>query len=98
MGRHIGTVRVSSKGQIVIPAPLRRRLGIKTGQRLVVRAGRGEGVVLEPAERAADAVEEMRKRLKSAARALGRDLVRELHARRRSERERERRLRERRGH
>ena len=38
MGRESTIVRVSSKGQIVIPVAVRRRLGLKTGQPLAIRA------------------------------------------------------------
>ncbi len=45
------TTKVSSKGQIVIPAEIRRRLGIRKGQRLIVET-RGDAVVLRPATKA----------------------------------------------
>lgn len=38
---------VSSKGQIVIPAALREKLGIKTGTRLAVRSEENQ-LVLQP--------------------------------------------------
>ncbi len=43
------TTRVSTKGQVVIPGPLRRRLGIRAGDRLEanIEAGR---IVLAPAK------------------------------------------------
>ncbi len=41
---------VSSKGQIVIPAALRERLGIKTGTRLAVRSEENQ-LILQPITR-----------------------------------------------
>ncbi|MGQ0549547.1 MAG: AbrB/MazE/SpoVT family DNA-binding domain-containing protein [Armatimonadota bacterium] len=42
-------VRVSTKGQIVIPQEVRRRLGIKPGDRVVVVAGDSEAVLMTAA-------------------------------------------------
>jgi AbrB family looped-hinge helix DNA binding protein len=39
-------VKMSTKGQIVIPHEVRRRLGIKPGDRLVVVAGDSEAIVM----------------------------------------------------
>jgi AbrB family looped-hinge helix DNA binding protein len=39
---------VSSKGQIVIPAELRERLGIEAGTRIAVRIERDHLIILEP--------------------------------------------------
>jgi AbrB family looped-hinge helix DNA binding protein len=41
------TSRVSAKGQVVIPAALRRRLGLKKGIRLLVTEGNGT-IILKP--------------------------------------------------
>jgi AbrB family looped-hinge helix DNA binding protein len=43
----MATVTLSSKGQIVIPAPLRKKLGLKQRARLRVEV-RGGKLVLEP--------------------------------------------------
>ncbi|HEV8306574.1 MAG TPA: AbrB/MazE/SpoVT family DNA-binding domain-containing protein [Methylomirabilota bacterium] len=89
MPRQSSVVRVSSRGQIVIPAALRRKLGLRAGQPLAVRAGKGSEVVFVPVgEHAADA-EEMLRRIQAAAAKSRRDLVEELHLRRRQERARE---------
>ncbi|MCP4677189.1 MAG: AbrB/MazE/SpoVT family DNA-binding domain-containing protein [Deltaproteobacteria bacterium] len=40
------TTKMSSKGQIVIPETIRKRLGLKTGSRFVV-VGQGDVVVLK---------------------------------------------------
>ncbi len=37
----------TSKGQLVIPAPLRRKLGIKAGTRVAVRENHGQ-IILQP--------------------------------------------------
>ena len=93
MGRSRSVVRLSSKGQVVIPAHIRRQLGLRTGQALAVRAGRNADIILGPvAERARD-VEALLRRARSWGAARNRDLVSELHERRRRERAR---LRERR--
>jgi len=44
------TTRVTSKGQLVIPAPLRRKLGIRKGTPMVVTERDG-GLFLEPQNR-----------------------------------------------
>lgn len=43
----IATTRMSSKGQVVIPEHVRRRLGLKAGSQFVVVAG-DDAVVLKP--------------------------------------------------
>ena len=89
MGRHARVVRLSSKGQLVIPAPLRRKLGWKTGQALAVRTGSHREIVFSPAEADSQSLEMMLRRARSWAAGRRRDLVEELHARRRRERERD---------
>ncbi len=98
MGRASTIVRVSSKGQIVIPVAVRRRLGLKTGQPLAIRTNTQDEIVLRPADRDSDAVDEMLRRLRSAARKRGGDPLRELHERRRRERALETRKHERWSH
>ena len=44
-------VTVSSKGQVVIPAPIRKKLNIQKGARFLVSV-EGNRIVLEPAEEA----------------------------------------------
>jgi AbrB family looped-hinge helix DNA binding protein len=39
---------VSSKGQVVIPAQLREKLGIEAGTRIAVRIEKGHLIILEP--------------------------------------------------
>lgn len=47
--RDTGMVEVGPKGRVVIPAEIRRRLGIDTGTRLAILVD-GEAVVLVPRE------------------------------------------------
>jgi len=82
-------VRLSSKGQLVIPAALRRKLGFETGQALAVREGADREIVITPAETDSRAFEMALRRARSWAAAPRRDLVDELHRRRHRERERE---------
>lgn len=44
------TTRVSSKGQVVLPGPLRRKLGIRTGDSLEAKIEAGR-IVLTPQSR-----------------------------------------------
>jgi len=62
MRRESTIVRMSSKGQIVIPAAVRRRLGLKTGQQMAIRANTQDEIVLRPADRDSDAVDVMLRR------------------------------------
>ena len=91
-------VRISSKGQIVIPVAFRRKLGLKTGQSLAVRAGAEGEIVLRPVDQDSAAVDEMLRRLRAAGRKLGGDPLHEFHERRRREREIEGRKHERWSH
>jgi AbrB family looped-hinge helix DNA binding protein len=81
-------VRLSSKGQLVIPAALRRRLGLKTGQALAVRSGAHREIVLTPAETASHGLDVMLGQARAWVAARQRNLVEELHQRRRRERAR----------
>lgn len=89
MAHRGNVVRLSSKGQLVIPASLRRRLGLKTGQALAVRAGTRREIVLSPAEEDSLGLEAMLDRARAWSGGRRRDLVAELHDRRRRERARE---------
>ena len=98
MGRQSAIVRVSSKGQIVIPVAFRRKLGLKTGHPLAVRAGNQDEIVLRLVERDSGVVDEMLRRLRSAVKRLGGNPLRDLHERRQRERQLEAQKRERWGH
>lgn len=89
MARRLQVVRVSSKGQIVIPQDVRRRLGLKTGSSLRVRTSEEGEVILSPMTHDSSWIEEARDRFAAWAKEAGRDLVEELHQHRRHERERE---------
>lgn len=82
-------VRLSSKGQVIIPATLRRALRLETGQRLSVQAGAGRAVVFVPLEGGLVDADDMLRRARGWAARSGRDLVDELHRRRQTERARE---------
>ncbi|MBI3181451.1 MAG: AbrB/MazE/SpoVT family DNA-binding domain-containing protein [Myxococcales bacterium] len=91
MARRGQTVRISSKGQVVIPASIRKELGLKTGRTLRVRSTSKKEIVLSLPEANEAFIEEFRRRAAEWAKRTGRDLVEELHERRRKEREEERR-------
>lgn len=88
MARRATVVRLSSKGQLVIPAALRRMLGLETGQALALRRGADREIVITPAETDSQEFETTLRRARSWGGARRRDLVEELHRRRRRERER----------
>lgn len=89
MPRQATIIRLSSKGQLVIPAALRRKLGLKPGQALAVRSGAGREIVLSPAEADEKGVKAMLRQARSWAPRRRRDLVEELHQRRERERRRD---------
>ena len=80
-------VLLSSKGQIVIPAAVRRQLGLQTGQRLALRAN-GRGLLLEPIENGDSNLDADLARARAWVSRTRHDLVDELHRRRARERER----------
>ena len=43
-------VRLSSKGQIIIPASLRRQLGLRKGQAMQARSGSGGEIIFSPVD------------------------------------------------
>lgn len=101
MARSTNIVRLSSRGQVVLPAKLRRETSLKTGQLLRALPGKGRDIILRPAEdEESDLVEalaEARAWFRAWMRKTGRDPLKELELARRGEREREARRRERRG-
>ena len=76
-------VKVGPKGRVVVPAPIRRELGIEEGTELLARI-EGDGIVLEPRSAALQ-------RLRALFAHVPRDvsLVDELIAERRAEARRE---------
>ena len=76
-------VKVGPKGRVVVPAPIRRELGIEEGTELMARV-EGDGIVLEPRSAAI-------RRLQALFAHIPRDvsLVDELIAERRKEARRE---------
>ena len=79
------SVRVGPKGRIVVPAPIRREVGLEEGAEVVVRADHGRIVV----ESRADALERLRAVVREAV-PPSLSLVDELLAARRVDAERER--------
>jgi AbrB family looped-hinge helix DNA binding protein len=81
--------KLSSRGQVVIPAAIRRRLRLTAGEPLLVESGPpGERVIIlrSPSR---DEVQERLTRGYEWFRRTGRDLVEELHESRRRARKRE---------
>lgn len=67
----LATTRLSSKGQVVIPEEIRRRLGLKEGTQFVV-VGEGDVVILKSvAPPAMEDFDELVRRARSAARRAG---------------------------
>jgi AbrB family looped-hinge helix DNA binding protein len=82
--------QVSSKGQIVLPAAIRQRLGLAAGDRLTVEVGAGDRrIVLRPVV-AGELEGRLRQGYRWFASGAG-DPVEALHAARRQARARERR-------
>jgi AbrB family looped-hinge helix DNA binding protein len=77
------TTTVSSRGQVVLPSPVRRKLGLRKGTRINIMIGEiGEGtIILQPLH--ADAIRKVRGSLPGAGEALD-----YLQAERRRDRER----------
>ncbi len=89
MGMPSDVTRLSSRGQVVIPAAIRRRLRLATGEPLLVETGPpGERVVILRGQ-SRDEVRERLARAYSWFERTGRDLVEELHESRRQARGRE---------
>lgn len=47
MKRVYRSVRVSTKGQVVIPLPVRKQLGIKPGDELIIVGGENEAILMK---------------------------------------------------
>lgn len=93
--RRTAVVRLSSKGQIVIPASLRRRLGLKKGQPLEIRPGKGREIVFVALEEQPREVDAMLRQARAWFAKSRNDPLEDLERRRRKEREIERKKRER---
>lgn len=82
--------RLSSRGQVVIPVEIRRRLRLAAGDTLLVETGPpGERVIILRGQ-SRDEVRDRLTRAYSWFERTGRDLVEELHESRRQARKRER--------
>ncbi len=62
MARVVKLIRVSTKGQVVIPLGVRRKLGIKAGDYLVIVSGESEAIIMK-AKRYAESLRGMGKGL-----------------------------------
>ena len=89
------TVRMSSKGQIVIPAHVRRALGLKTGRILRLSTMSPRQILLSLPGDEEESLDEMLKRSRAWR---GPDLVEELHKLRQRGRDEEARRRDRWGY
>jgi AbrB family looped-hinge helix DNA binding protein len=85
MRRLYRTVKLSSKGQVVIPADLRRELGLSAGGTLRIRTTSAKEIVLAAGELDVD-VEAARRDFEAWSKRSGRNLVEELHQARRQAR------------
>ena len=47
-GKFMATVKIGTKGQIVIPKEARDLFGLKSGDSLILMADRGQGIALQP--------------------------------------------------
>jgi len=62
VARVVKPIRVSTKGQVVIPLGVRRKLGIKAGDHLVIVSGESEAIIMK-AKRYAESLRGMGKGL-----------------------------------
>ncbi|MGN0815107.1 MAG: AbrB/MazE/SpoVT family DNA-binding domain-containing protein [Candidatus Coproplasma sp.] len=47
-GKFLATVKIGSKGQIVIPKEVREMFGLNAGDSLILMADKGHGIALQP--------------------------------------------------
>ncbi|MGN0817770.1 MAG: AbrB/MazE/SpoVT family DNA-binding domain-containing protein [Candidatus Coproplasma sp.] len=47
-GKFLATVKIGSKGQIVIPKEVRDMFALKAGDSLILMADKGQGIALQP--------------------------------------------------
>ena len=76
MASNLTAVKLGKQGRLVVPAPLRRELGLAPGDELVARAENGRLVF----ERKSAVVERLRARFKDVAGSLSEELGRERRA------------------
>ncbi len=69
--RSLGTTKLSSKGQVVIPEEIRDRLGLKTGAQFVVVGERDVVILKSIAPPSMQDFDELVRRARSAARRVG---------------------------
>lgn len=76
MASTVKTVRLEKRGRLVVPAALRRELGLEVGAELVVRAEDGR-LVFEPESAV---VARLRRRFKDVQESLAEELLAERRA------------------
>lgn len=79
MGNTVETTRVTSGGRIVLPAELRRALGVQEGDELLVRLEGQELRIYTPAEAIRQAQERLRRHIPEG-RSLSDELIQERRA------------------
>lgn len=47
-GKYLATVKIGTKGQIVIPKEVREMFSLTSGDSLVLMADKGQGIALQP--------------------------------------------------
>jgi AbrB family looped-hinge helix DNA binding protein len=67
----IATTKMSSKGQVVIPEDIRKRLGLKAGSQLVVMAGKDAVILKAIAVLSLDKFDELMVEARRQARRAG---------------------------
>lgn len=79
MARTTETTRITSGGRVVIPAEMRRALGVRTGDEVLIRLEGHELRLYTPAEAIRQAQEAVRRHI-PAGRSLSDELIRERRA------------------
>lgn len=79
MANAVETTRITSGGRIVIPAELRRALGVQEGDELLIRIEGQELRIYTPAEAIRQAQERLRRHI-PAGRSLSDELILERRA------------------
>ena len=67
----IATTKMSSKGQVVIPGDIRKRLGLKAGSQFIVVAGKGAVILKTISPPSMDEFDELVQKARRQARKAG---------------------------
>ncbi len=71
--------KITSKGQVTIPKPIRVQFGLKAGQRLIFIPAEGE-IVIRPKIKGLQGLIELRKQLATSGRLLSEEKARQMIA------------------